>query len=856
MPSVRSCGSGRAGVTPLERDTAPLEAQHETVRHDLPTGTVTFLFTDIEGSTKLLHALGAAAYAEALAAHRRILRDAFSAHGGVEVDTQGDAFFVAFPTAVGAVDAAAAARDGLAAGPIRVRMGIHTGTPHLSDQGYVGTDVHRAARIAACGHGGQVLISSSAAALVGTAGLRDLGEHRLKDLTAPERIHQLGHDGFPPLKTLHQTNLPVPVTAFLGRGPELAEIRALLAQPGARLLTLVGPGGTGKTRLALHAAGGSTEAYPHGVWWVPLDALRDPRLVLDTAAHALGAKNDLAEHIGDRSMLLLLDNFEQVSEAASDIAGLLAACPNLHVLVTSREPLHIAGEQQYPVPPLVPEEGIALFLARARAIHPGFESDAAVAQICRRLDDLPLALELAAARVKGLSSAQLLERLERRLALLTGGSRDLPARQRTLRAAIEWSHELLTPEEQRHFRQLAVFRGGGTLDAVEAVIGADLDVLTSLVDKSLVRQLDGRFSMLETIREYAAEQLESSGEAAAVHRRHAAHFLALAEEADDRLWHDGIPVEWLDRLEAEHDNLRAALDRLEAAADAPLALRFVGVLWRFWNARGHLVEGRRRILHALAADERPTAARARALLGASSAAARSGDPVVARSWAEQALALNRALGDPMGAALAQCYLATAMALVRDWATARRLFEDGIRMLREVGETEGLLATWLLAWMCRELGELEQARHLTAETLMQARAAGYRRVEAMSLGALAMLDVDDGRLPDALAMLTEAYRIDRTQDYRLEVALDLCRFARAAAAIGAWRSAARLIAKSDALREEVGESLGSWSVMEVRFEATVAAIRAQLDAATFAEAWDAGCHLSLDDALALALHPGG
>lgn len=832
-----------------------LQAQHEPVRRHLPAGTVTFLFTDIEGSTTLLRQLGAEAYAQALAEHRRILREAFTAHGGVEVDTQGDAFFVAFPTAQGAVRAAAKALEGLAAGPIRVRMGIHTGTPHVAEGGYVGTDVHRAARIAACGHGSQVLVSSSTAALVGTDGLRDLGLHRLKDLSAPERIYQLGNDDFPPLKSLHQTNLPIPSTPFLGREAELAQVRDLLSRDDVRLLTLIGPGGTGKTRLALHAAGALADSYVHGVWWVPLAALRDPRLVLDTAAHALGAKTGLAEHIADKSMLLLFDNFEQVSEAAPDVAALLASCPNLDLLVTSREPLHVTGEQQYPVSPLVHEEAVALFVARARAVKPSFQADAAVAEICRRLDDLPLALELAAARVKALSPAQMLERLERRLPLLTGGARDLPERQRTMRAAIEWSHDLLTPDEQRLFARLAVFRGGCTLDAVEGVIGADLDALTSLVDKSLLRHRDDRFSMLETIREYATERLESSGEADELWRRHAEHFLALAEEADRWLWQGG-PREWLDRLDAEHDNARGALDRLEASGETQLAMRFVGALWRFWVMRGHLVEGRRRLVRALAADERPTAARARSLIGAASMASRSGDPASARTWAEEALALNRALGDALGAALSQGYLAGAAAQERDWAKARGIIEECIRAFRELGEKNyAMMATGLLAVTCKELGDHERSRALTEENLRQARAAGNRRIEALSLGALAMLAVDEGRLQDGLVGLQEAYRIDRADGYRLELALDLYCFARAVASAGKWRAAARLFSKGESLREETGDSLRSWTVIEAKLGETLAAIRAQLDEAAFAEAWEQGRALSLDDAVALALGAG-
>lgn len=822
------------------------------MRQDLPTGTVTLLFTDIEGSTRLLHALGAAAYAQALADHRRVMRAAFTSHGGVEVDTQGDAFFVAFPSAEGAVRAAAEALDGLAAGLIRVRMGIHTGTPYLGEEGYVGTDVHRAARIAACGHGQQVLISSATTAVIGTAGVRDLGLHRLKDLSAPERIYQLGDADFPPLKTLYQTNLPIPATPFLGRESELAQLRDLMAQEEVRVLTLTGPGGTGKTRLALQLAGALSEAYVHGVWWVPLAPLRDPQLVMETVAHALGAKTGLAEHIADRSMLILLDNFEQVVEAAADVSVLLASCPSLDLLVTSREPLRITGEQQYPVSPLAHDEGVALFVSRARAIDPAFQADAAVAEICRRLDDLPLALELAAARSKTLSSAQLLARLDRRLPFLTGGARDLPERQRTLRAAIEWSHELLLPDEQVLFARLAVFSGGCTLDSAEGVIDADLELLTSLVDKSLVRYRDGRFTMLETIREYATERLATFDGVRALRRRHAEHFVALAEEANQRLWL-GSPGEGHDRLDAEVDNLRSALDWLEAAGEAHLAMQFVGSLWRFWNMRGHLVEGRGRLARVLAADERPTAARAQALIGASSMAARSGDPGRARAWAEEALALARALGDPRGAALAQCYIATVAAQVRDWAGARQIIEEGARTLLELGEgNDGSHAIWILAWMCRELGDSTRARALTEENLRRSRAAGYPRIEALSIGALAMMAVDEGRLAEAFAGLTEAHRIARSLGYHLEVAMGLCRFARALAKGGRWRAAAQLLSRGDALREQTGESPGSWAVLEVQFDVTLEDIRAHLDEAEFAEAWEAGRALSLDDSLALAL----
>ena len=377
------------------------------MREDLPTGTVTFLFTDVEGSTKLLHSLGAEGYAEALAEHRRIIREACANEGGVEVDTQGDAFFFAFPTAPGALAAASAFTDALASGPVQVRVGLHTGTPLLTDEGYVGDDVHRAARIAACGQGGQVLVSAASAQLVERE-LRDLGEHRLKDLSAPERVYQLGDGDFPALRSLYRTNLPVPATPFLGREQEVAEVVELLGADDTRLLTLTGPGGTGKTRLALQAAGLASDDYPDGVYWIPLAPLRDPTLVLATAGQTLGSKNGLAEHISDKAMLCLFDNFEQVVDAGTELAGLLAECPNLDVLVTSRERLRVSGEQTYPVPPLAEPDGEALFTTRARAVDPAFTPSESVRELCLRLDELPLALELAAARTALFSPEQLL----------------------------------------------------------------------------------------------------------------------------------------------------------------------------------------------------------------------------------------------------------------------------------------------------------------------------------------------------------------------------------------------------------------------------------------------------------------
>ena len=817
------------------------------VRRDLPSGTVTFLFTDVEGSTRLLHELGAVGYGQALAEHRRIVRRAFGALGGVEVDTQGDAFFVAFPTAPGALGAAAEMLDGLAGGPIRVRIGVHTGTPLVTEEGYVGEDVHRAARIAACGHGGQVLVSTSTASLVDSSGLVDLGEHRLKDLSAPERLYQLGNGDFPPLKSLHQTNLPVPSTPFLGREHELVEVLGLLES--ARLLTLTGPGGTGKTRLGLQAAAEASDRYPGGVFWVPLAPLRDPGLVLETAGQALGARDGLAEHVADKSLLLLLDNFEHVVEAAAGLAELLAACPNLQLLVTSRELLRLPAEQAYPVPPLEPGEGTELFLARAQAVQPGFAASAAVPELCARLEQLPLALELAAARIRVLSPEQLLDRLSGRLDLLKAG-RGVDARQQTLRATIEWSHDLLAEDEQRLFARLAVFRGGCTLESAEEVCDAGLDTLQSLVDKSLVRMREGdRFWMLETIREYAAERLEESGEADRLGRRHAEYFLALAERAEPYA-REVDPV-WLDRLDQEADNLRAALDWVDASGDTQLVLRLAGALSDFWGAKGHLAEGRRRLEDALAADASPTAARAKALNAAADMQVGHGDAARARLRAEEALALHRRLGDDHGAADSLFLLGHAAADDQDYAAARQLWEEGLELFREAGDRHLILITMrMLAWAYNELGESDRARRLMEDVLREAQGAGDKHVQVHALESLAIDAAREGGIEEAATLLEQAYELNRELGDRFREAIIVCRFARVLAFAGRAEAAARTLATGETLYEQMGASPMAW--LKRGNDEALALIRAQLDDAAFLEAREQGRPLTADEAVTLAL----
>ncbi len=819
------------------------------MRRDLPSGTVTFLFTDVEGSTRLLHALGAMDYAEKLGDHRRIIREACAAHGGVEVDTQGDAFFVAFPTASGALSAAREMTATLHESPISVRIGIHTGTPLLTEEGYVGDDVHRAARIAAVGHGGQVLVSSSTAALVGLGGLRDLGEHRLKDLPAGERIYQLGDAVFPPLASLHPTNLPVPVSPFVGREREVADAVGVLVRNDVRLLTMTGPGGTGKTRLSLQVAAAAANSYPHGVWWVPLTALRDPRLVVDTVAQVLGARDSLVAHCKDRRMLIVCDNFEQVMGAAVDLADLLVACPGIDLLVTSREPLHINGEHEYPVPTLALAEGVELFMARARAVVPDFAEVDYVAEICRRLDCLPLAIELAAARMKVLTADQILVRLEQRFSLLTGGTRDQPERQRTLRGAFDWSHDLLSPDEQKLFRRLAVFRGGCTVESAETVAAADLDTLHSLVDKSLLHHIDGRFRMLESIRQYAQERLNDSGESNELSQRHAASFLALAEEAQPHLRRDSL--DWLDRLEKEHDNLRAALDRLNDAGENQRVLQLAGALGRFWYLKSHLNEGSRRLADALSRDEVGTSARARALTGAGALAYTRGDGQAARVHAEEALTLSRQLDDAWGIAYSSMLIANVMAEDHQFESARLLYVDALQYFNEINDLHSaLLASTNLATVTGELGDGLGERTLHEQNLRLARELGSDRMEADILAQLAMLARDDGLLDEAEAMLKVALGIESSRGDVFGVAVQLGRLSSVLIRQHRVVVAAQLLASARSLMDGLGVTELWWVTR--RNEETLGILGEHLEEPALSNAIEKGRRLGVDEAVALAL----
>jgi predicted ATPase len=777
---------------------------------DPPSGTVTFLFTDVEGSTRLLQELGPARYAEALDEHRRMLRGAFGRHGGVEVDTQGDAFFVAFPSASGAVAAAEDVQTELAAGPIRVRMGLHTGRPHLGQEGYVGEAVHLGARIAAVGHAGQVLLSKATRELV-EADVADLGEHRLKDFDQPVWIFQLGADGFPPLKTISNTNLPRPASSFVGREREVGEVVSLVRE-GARLVTLSGPGGSGKTRLAIEAAVELVPEFKAGVFWVGLAPLRDAALVTGTIARTLGAADEVAGHVAERELLLLLDNFEQVVEAAPEVSTLLSACPNLTVLVTSRELLRIQGEVEYAVPPLAEPEAVELFSARSQ-----LPSSPEIGELCARLDNLPLAVELAAARTSVLSPSQILERLTQRLDLLRGG-RDADARQQTLRATIQWSYDLLAPEEQRLFARLAVFAGGCTLEAAEEVASADLDTLQSLVEKSLVRHSGERFWMLETIREFARGQLEQLGEADAIRRRHVDFFLSLAEAAD--LTDDVPSAEQLEPVRAETDNVRAALE-WSLENEPELGLRLAVALEGLWVVSAP-IEGMRWYDSLLQqVPDAPLELRASALRAYGGAANPAGRDDLAERLYTESLDAFRALGDVAAGARLLLRLGYAAFYRQDTERARSLGEESLTTFSASGDRRSeSLSLGLLGEVEYAEGNREAGLELMEQSADLAGKTGFAWWRAGMLGKLSDCQLEQERLDQAEACAGEALALSRDLGDRLRTVRGLARLARIAAERGEPERAGRLWGAVEA--EEARGPIGAWENERDRFERPVLA----------------------------------
>jgi predicted ATPase/class 3 adenylate cyclase len=865
----------------------------------LPTGTVTFLFTDVEGSTRLLESLGER-FTGVLERHHAILREAIAWGEGTEVGTEGDAFFAVFPSAPKAVAAASRAQQSLAAEPwpedarVRVRMGLHTGEGTLGGDSYVGLDVHRAARVAAAGHGGQVLLSGSTQALaVGNlpagADLADLGQHRLKDLSRAEHLWQLTIEGLPtdfgPPRTLNATpnNLPLQLTSFLGRRQEVADITELLS--GHRLVTLTGPGGAGKTRLALQVAAEATDSHSDGVYFVALEPITNPDLVLPTIAQSVGLAEPgaasvqrVAEHLGDRAFLLVLDNFEQVDAAAPMVGELLGLAPRTTILATSRSPLRVYGEREYPVPPLglpdprhLPEleqftqfESVALFVERAIAVRPGFVVDnanaPAIAEICVRLDGLPLAIELAAARVRVLTPQAILDRLSDRLGLLSGGARDLPERQQTLRGAIAWSYDLLEDADRQAFARLSVFAGGATLEQIEEICfepaerGAALDVVTSLVDKSLLREEASgdvpRFRMLETIRHFATEQLEASGQRETYRQRHGTAMVAFTERgAAEVMGPEGR--DWLDRFELERDNIRAAVAWSVDGSHTEPALRLLASCWRYWQIRGYLTEARAYADRIMAAPDRaqfPVANEA-ALEAAGGIAYWQGDFDGARVWYGEALDLARARHDDR----AEANAIYNMTFTWSWepgqqAEALRMANEALEVNRRLDDQLGIgRSLWARSSALYFFGKHDAAAEDADEALAIFRAADDRFMIAWTRYMQSLIYLNRGDQTSLHLALTEALDIFRQTDDVSGYVLVFDAFAAAAHAAGDDYRSARFAGFAAATEKLAGGGLGALNRQYANFYPD------QLIAAdpTFAAGYAEGQQMDLDRAVQLA-----
>ncbi len=728
-----------------------------------PSGTVTLVFTDIEGSTRLLEHLGVEAYGRALAEHRRVVREACARHDGYEVDAEGDAFFYAFASARAAVGAVREAMTGLDGGPIRIRVGIHTGQPALHTPKYLGIDVHRAARIMSAAHGGQVVLSRQTAELLdGAVALKDLGNHRFKDFDAPERIYQLGDAEHPPLTSLYRLTLPVPATPFLGREHELAEVVALLTDPDTRLLTLTGPGGTGKTRLALQAAAEARDTFPDGVTWIPLAPLRDPALVIPTLAQTLGIRErpgqppaeTIAETLLGKKTLLLLDNAEHLlPEAAAEVAALLGGCPTLTLLVTSRERLRVAAETGWPVPPLSHADGEQLFVDRAHAAGVQVPLDDTIRELCRRLDDLPLAIELAAARTRMLSPTTIRRRLDERLDLLATRDHDVDERQRTLEATISWSYDLLDSDEQRALRALSIFAGGCTPDAAERVAGASLDLIESLLDKSLLRHRyddtgHDRYWMLETIREYAHQKLSATeAESEAVFEAFLEWLQAVVGDVG-RYWIDRDQLEWFATLETERANVTAGVRECRMRGRVDEEVRLILAALDFFDARGPWGSPFELLLDAQVTDDR---LRAQACYARGFFAARLGRISEATAELENAYAIAAAVGDDAVAARALAGSAT----LRVWfggctpESQQPLLEEAVALARRSGDGYSLgQALNGLGAACTSANNAARARDLYSEAALAASEVGDQRNAAAFAFNIIPTDLSLGRADEA------------------------------------------------------------------------------------------------------------
>jgi predicted ATPase/class 3 adenylate cyclase len=875
---------------------------------DLPTGTVTFLLTDIEGSTALWER-APAAMQQAAARHDALIEAAVAEHDGVVVRPrgEGDSRFAVFARASDAVMAALALQWDLAAEPwptstpLRVRVALHSGEAELRDGDYYGTTVNRCARLRAEAHGGQVLLSQTTADLVRDvlpdhAGLQDLGEHRLHDLLRADRVYQLVQPrvpaDFPPLRSLDRllNNVPHHLTSFVGREQELVEVGHLLARH--RLLTLTGAGGCGKTRLAVQVAAEIVDRYPDGIWFVDLASLTDPDLVPQAVAWVLDVREQpgqpiltsLVVWLTTRRLLLVLDNCEHlIATSATLVDAVLRGCPDVQVLATSRELLGVAGEVAWRVPslptpdpraPLPPDQLLAypavrLFTERAQLLQPAFavtaQNAAAVAEICRRLDGIPLAIELGAARVRVLTAEQIVARLHDRFRLLTGGRRTAVRRQQTLQAAIDWSHDLLTEPERVLLRRLAVFVGGWTLEAAEAVGAGDgvdgwavLDLLSGLVDKSLVvaepRRAEQRYRLLETVRQYAEDKLLAAGEAMAVRERHRAWFAALAARATPEV---GGPEQgaWFDRLAAEHDNLRAALRWMVEAGDAEAGLRLCSSLAGFWYTCGYAGEGRAWLAEVLAlpAAGAPTVARGQALAVAAMLAWHQDDLAAARAACLEAVPILRAGDDTGWLANVLATLGRVTLAQRDYAAAQRILVEAEVVGRASDEPWVVcVALHVRGQLAFYQGEYQRARALQEEALVLGQTIGLGPGrDGTALNWLGHIAVAEGDYVAARACYRESLAARQANPFfTMGLAITLGGFCNLAAARGAHTRAARLAGAAARLCEADG--VPPRRVQEAGIDARLAASRHAIGEEAFAAAWAEGRALTRDEAVAEAL----
>ncbi|MBT8248644.1 MAG: hypothetical protein KJN81_00155 [Acidimicrobiia bacterium] len=850
---------------------------------DLPAGTVTFFFSDIEGSTQLVQRLGPD-YRQVLERHGSIVREGLSRYGGIEIGTEGDSFFAVFESAPAAVEATIWVQHALAEEPwpdmgaVRVRIGLHTGTAEIGHDNYIGLDVHRGARISAAGHGGQALVSTTTRALASTAAdFLDLGDFYLKDLEEPERLYQIAIPGlpmsFPPIRSVGSTrnNLPASTSTLVGRSREMAEISDLLDQH--RLVTVSGPGGIGKTRLALEIARQQLPRYAHGVFMVDLAPVEDERLVLPVIGNSIGVTDPsltgIAGYLGDDPTLLFIDNFEQVIKASRDMGTMLQAARGLKILATSQLPLRIAGERLYRLSPLGTDsssttsgsDAAKLFADRAQAVDPSFRLEDhvhAVENLVGVLDGLPLAVELAAARINLMSPTEIAKRLTTGMGLLAGGASDAPERHRSVRAAIKWSYDLLAPVSQETLQRLSQFRGGMTLDAAETVghIGTTdaLTTIADLVDHGLLMRdtaglSSSRFRMLEPIRLFAEETALTSGALPAIAAAHAAHFCDLASTAGVELEGERLPF-WLAVLEEEFDNLRATLGFYESAGDPVSGLGILGDTWRFFQGKGHLSELVMWLdrFEALAGSSSKTPQRAKGLMAWGAAVYWQGDAPAAISHYEDAVAIAQEVGDESLIASAFYGLATSLIMNGDtsgWEPLSRA-EEIFRNRNDIGGLAHVAAA--KAFDALNTGEIKGSGKHFDHAFELYSEAGHRLYAGQTSLGSAGVALEEGRIDDALDYARKGLQYGEILGDRFLTAWSIEWVATALVEAGDIDRAAKLSGAASAAREKLG---GGWTPLMIGVEDSESRLTRVLGEEGARTARSVGAGLTLDEAVELA-----